>query len=262
MQKLPNALEISLISAASEPANRPEFYKLLLNSRIYVIGHSDNPREGESLLPVGSKLSIINWEKQDGTPAIPFFTSIDALRNALKEEAGYVAMPAKDLFEMTRGSILVLNPSSTHVKEFSPTEIDTLLSTGINRIAVEHTIQEDTKVLLGQPSHYPLEMVLSLSKLLTKHPTVKAAYLCLMSHEKPDSAPSLVVGVRGAGDIRTAMKAAGTVAADTAPKGAPVDFIEVKIDDEGISEYFLRSVQPFYERSWVTKLRSMLPSQR
>jgi len=255
-----NSLEIALARAASDPASRPEFYQLLLESEVFVIGHTDTGKEGRIEIPAGAKLSIVNWQKHDGSSFIPFFSSIESLQSALTEEANFVAMPARSFFEATRGATLVLNPASDHGKEFFPHEIEALLATGVNHTATRRTIDKAATVLLGQPAKYPSEMIASLTKFLAKHPNVKAAYLCLM--QDPTADQSLVVGFLGDGDISVAMKEAGAVAADTAMQGTPVDFVEIKRGEKGIGSYFLESVQPFYERSWGTKLRFMLAAGR
>ena len=262
MEGAKNALEIALARAAVEPATRPEFYRLLLESEVYVIGQTDVPGDGKTTIPAGAKLSVVNWEKKDGKPFIPFFSSFEALQSVLKAEAKFVAMPARNFFEITRGATLILNPALSHGKEFFPTEIDALLATGVNHVATEHVVKKATKVLLGQPANYPSEMVSALTSLLSKHPNVKAAYLCLMHDADSSSAPALVVGFDGDGDLKAAMREAGSVAADTAPRGQLVDFVEIKRGESGVSKYFLSSVRPFYERSWGARLRSMFPPTR
>ena len=257
-----NPLEIALARAANEPAARPEFYRILLESDIYVIGHTDTPGDGLATIPAGAKISIVNLEKKDGTPFIPFFSSIEALQRTLQDEARFIAMPSRSFFEITRGATLILNPGSSYGKEFFPGEIDALLATGLNHVATERVVQKGTKVLLGQPANYPSEMVSALTGLLAKHANIKAAYLCLMHDPESMSAPTLIVGLEGDGDIKTAIREAGSVAADTAPRREPVDFVEVKRGEAGIGEYFIKSVKPFYERTWSTKLRAMfLPAR-
>ena len=257
MEGLQNALEIALARAATEPATRPEFYRLLLASDIFVIGHADVPGDGMATIPAGAKLSVVNWEKKDGTRFIPFFSSLEALQLALSEEARFVAMPARNFFEITRGATLVLNPASGHGKEFFPNEIEALLATGVNHVATERVVEKATTVLLGQPASYPAEMVSSLTALLARHSNIKAAYLCLMHDPQSTPGPALVVGFEGDGDIKTAMREAGAVAADTAPRGTPVDFVEIKRGEAGMGDYFFKSGKPFYERSWGATLRSL-----
>src|SRR3546814_11841338 len=99
-------------------------------------------------------------------------------------------------------------------------------------------------------------MVSALTRLLAKYRGVKAAYLCLMHDASTQEKPSLVVGFEGEG-LERAMQEAGSVTADTAPKGQPVDFIKVVVGDKGLSSYFIESVKPFYERHSGSKLNSI-----
>jgi len=252
-----NDLERKLKLAADQPASRPEFYRALMDADVFVIGFTDSGVEGVSTIPAGAKLSIVNWEKNDGTPIIPFFTSIESLQRALKEESKFVALPAKRFFEMTLGSFLVLNPASPYGKEFFPNEVQALLETGMNHAPKARVVEKETKILLGQPANYPSAMVSALAVLLAKHSSVKAAYLCLMHDPSSSEKPSLVVGFEGDSDLTEAMKEAGSVAADTAPKGELVDFAVLKKGEPGLSDYMFSSVTPFYERTWGRKLLSL-----
>lgn len=219
-----NGLEFALAKAATEPAHRPEFYRLLLESQVFVLGNTEAGGEGVKDVAAGESLSIQNWQKNDGTPVIPSFASLEALRRAIEEEQAYLALPARSLFEITQGATLVLNPASDHAKEFLPNEI------------------------------------VALSKLLAKHASVKAAYLCLMHDPSVQEKPSLVVGLEGTDGIERAIQEAGSVAADTAPEGLPVDFVKVVRGEDGLSAYFIESVKPFYERARGSKLKSFFGS--
>ncbi|MFN4362280.1 MAG: enhanced serine sensitivity protein SseB C-terminal domain-containing protein [Hylemonella sp.] len=256
-EKLERALEL----AASDPASRPEFYRTLMESEVFVIGSSGAVTGQRSLIPAGAKVEIVHWEKQDGTPVIPFFTSLEALRRSLKEETGFMALSARGFFEMVKGKTLVLNPASPYGKEFFPNEIESLLSTGVNHAPVSRTVETATQVLLGQPSAYPTQMVSSLKALLAKHANVRAAHLCLMQ-EPTSQVPSLVVGFEGEGDISRAMADAGAVAADTAPRGTPVDFIRVIPGEPGLSEYFLSTGTPFYRRTFGATLKRLFGGRK
>lgn len=253
-----NALEIALRRAADEPSARPEFYQLLVESNVFILGQSDSGGEGDTTIPAGTKLSIVNWQREDGSPVIPFFTSLPALQRAIEEEQPYVALPARALFEITQGAGLVLNPRSPYGKEFYPQEISAILSTGTNHVPERRVVQKETKVLLGQPKDYPSEMVSAITLLLAKHPSVKAAYLALMSQPDATPAQSLVVGIEGDGPLEEVIRQVGSVAADTRPSELPVDLTQVRPGEPGLSEYLLNSTKPFYERSWGAKLKSAL----
>jgi len=106
----------------------------------------------------------------------------------------------------------------------------------------------DTQVLLGQPKDYPTDLVASLSTLLAKHSNVKAAYLALMLDKTENEKPHLIVGIEADGDYENVLREAGTVAADMAPEGEPIDFLRVTRGDIGVGQYMIEEVKPFYER--------------
>lgn len=257
-----NELETSLRLAADEPSARPEFYKQLVESNVFILGSSDSGEEGASTIPAGSQLSIMNWQRPDGSPIIPFFTSLHALQRAIEEEQSYISLPARSFFEITQGASLILNPRSPYGKEFYPQEISAILATGTNQTPERRVVKKETRVLLGQPANYPAEMVSAITLLLAKHSNVKAAYLALMDQADVSPSQSLVIGIEGDGSLEEVMRQAGCVAADTRPAELPVDLTQVKPGDSGLSEYFLSSTTPFYKRSWGAKLKFALGWER
>lgn len=252
-----NELERVLRLAADEPAHRPAFSEVLLRSQVYILGTTGSDgADGKVDLESGSKIQIQNWEKEDGSPAIPFFSSLEVLQKSIQGEASYLALQARSLFEMTQGSTLFLNPRSDYGKEFFPQEIEYLLSDGVSRAPDTRVVEKETQVLLGQPSTYPSKMVDSLTQLLAKHSNVNRAYLALMHDASIDERPHLVVGIEANGNTEKVMREAGNVAGDTAPDGEPVDLCRVSKGEAGISDYFINETEPFYEKSWGSKIKS------
>jgi len=248
MQTEDNALELALMFAASEPAHRPEFFRLLLESTIFILGSSGQMDEGTVTLKANTQVQIKNWVKPDGSSVIPFFSSLRALQLAIQSDEPYIALPARTFFQITRGAELILNPRSEYGKEFTPAEVEALLAEGVSRLATPMVVEKDMQVLLGQPSNYPNAMVTFLTTLLAKHSNVKAAYLALMHNPSVDEKPHLIVGIEAEGDFENVIREAGTVAADTAPNGEPVDLTRVVRGESGVAQYFLEEVKPFYER--------------
>jgi len=119
-----NELEAALQQAAEDPVARPDFFNLLLDATIYVIGKTDaGLPAGEFRISGGDTLSLASFEFDDGQPFIPFFTSLDALTETVSGEAGYLSLQARKLMESTRGNSLVLNPGHEIAKEFTPEEV-------------------------------------------------------------------------------------------------------------------------------------------
>ncbi|HEB59770.1 MAG TPA: enhanced serine sensitivity protein SseB [Gammaproteobacteria bacterium] len=252
-----NRLESLLRLAIGEPAHRPEFYRVLLDTEVFILGHTgneDGAEAGMQSLAAGDRIAIQNWQRQDGSPIIPFFSSLAMLQAAIEDEQPYLVLPVKALFEMTRGATLVLNPISEFPKEFVSDEIAQLLENGPGTQPETRVVEEETHVLLGQPGEYPAKMVDSLIQFFAKHAEVNAAWLALMHDTSVDDKPHLVVGIETDGEIEPVIREAGAVVMDTAPEGEPVDMYHVREGDSGLSEYFLKEVKPFYERSWGRRL--------
>jgi hypothetical protein len=78
MQTEDNVLEVALELAASEPAHRPEFFRLLLESTIFILGSSGqlDGEEGVVTLKAKTQIQLTNWVKPDGSSVIPFFSSL------------------------------------------------------------------------------------------------------------------------------------------------------------------------------------------
>ena len=256
-----NKLEEILRLAADEPAHRPQFCEVLLNSQVFLLGTTEESgANGEVNLEAGSNIQIQHWEKADGSPVIPFFSSLEVLQKSVDSEESYMALPVRSLFEMTQGATLFLNPKSDYGKEFVSEEVAQLLSIGISQASSQRVVEKETKVLLGLPSSYPSKMVDSLTQLLAKHSNVKNAYLALMHDTSVDEKPHLIVGIEADGDVEKVMREAGNVVGDTAPKGEPVDLYRVKDNESGVSEYLINQTEPFYEKKWGSKLRSWFGS--
>lgn len=259
-----NELERLLRLAASEPAHRPAFFRELLDSTVYILGDSEQvPHDGEITLNAETPVNIQHWEKQDGSSVVPFFTSLEALQNAVEDEQPFIAMPARVLFEITQGAELFLNPKGTHGKEFLPAEIAMLLATGGVVKPAERYIDTETQLLLEQPEEYPAAMVDALTTLFSQRKPVRRAFLALMHDRAVDEKPNLLVGLEVDGDpaeIEALISEAGMVASETAPNDEPVDFCLVEENARGVSHYLITHTQAFYQRRWGSWLRNMIPS--
>ncbi len=254
MQAQENHLEQALRQAANEPGFRSYFYAALWAADVYVIGEL----EPSGKMGTPERMTIENWNQIDGIAIVPFFSSLSALQRAINEECGYLKLSARKLFEITRGAALVLNPMSDYAKEFSAGEIDELLLGELNRLPDKSAVKKEAQLLLGQPRAYPSELVDALTGLLATRDNVEAAYLVLMGDPAADDGPHLLVGILAGGDTERLMLDAGTRASSTAPAGPAVKFTLVVPGEDGLSEYFLSSVIPFYERKWGERLNGYL----
>ncbi|CAI1120696.1 enhanced serine sensitivity protein SseB [Serratia ficaria] len=259
-----NELERLLKLAVTEPAHRPAFFRELLEATVLILGDSEQvPQDGDVILNADTPINIQHWEKQDGGSIIPFFSSLAALQKAVEDEQPFIALPARVLFEITQGADLFLNPKAEYGKEFYPEEVAMLLATGGVAKPVEHYVDKDTQILLGQPEEYPAAMVDALTTLFSQRKPVRRAFLALMHDRAVDEKPNLLVGLEVDGEpaeIDALINEAGGVASETAPNDEPVDFCLVSEKERGVSHYLITHTQPFYQRRWGSWLRNIIPS--
>lgn len=250
MSETKNELETLLEKAATEPAHRPAFFRVLLDSTVWVPGEA---AQGEAI-DANSAVDLQHWEKEDGTSVIPFFTSLEAMQQAVAHQQAFVMMPVRQLFEMTPGETLFLNAKLPTGKEFTPREISHLISPEGDAVSNQTVLEGGASLLLSEVTEPPAQMIDSLTTLFKEMKTVKRAFLCSIK-EQADEQPNLLIGIEAEGDIEPVIRAAGSVAMDTLPGDEPVDLCQVKEGEKGVSHFMIAHITPFYERRWGSFLR-------
>jgi hypothetical protein len=247
-----NDLERSLMSAATSPAARPQFLRDLLESEIFVLNQKgDELQIQNNVLQKGARLNILSFER-DGKTWLPIFTSLERLEQYIRGDSSYVQLRARDLFEITRGAFVFLNPGLPYGKEFFPEEIEQMLDGSIFKPVQTYMAQKETQVLIGQPAVYPHELVKELSAYFEKNSKVSTAYLAQYFNPEADEKSHLLVAIDGSGDWQQIVGDAGIIAAEIIGKGEVIDF--VRIDGSSFSKSITRQSKPFYRRSFFGKL--------
>lgn len=249
MTQTNHRLEEVLKLAATEPAHRPEFFELLINASVWVPGESENGQVDDS-----AAVNLQHWEKEDGASVIPFFTSAEALQQAISGEQAYLVMPVRTLFAMTLGETLFLNPKLPAGKEFSPREIASLIGESGDALSQQTVLEGGTPLLLSEIAEPPAQVIDSLTQLFAKYKQVRRAYIAHIK-ESASEAPNLLIGIEADSDIDAIIRAAGSVATDTLLEDEPVDICQIVDGEKGISHFFTAHITPFYERRWGSFLR-------
>jgi hypothetical protein len=249
-----NDLENSLVKASSDTSHRPQFYRDLLDSDVFVVNAGGGSLEIENgVVQRGGNIQLESWQR-DGQNWIPMFSSLARLEQSLQSEATYLRLNAKAFFEITRGSNVILNPNLDYGKEFTVTEISSILDGSIFHAGQGYIVEKETKVLLGQPSKYPTALVESLSRLFRKFSTVKAAYLAHIYNPERDETPHTLIGIDAVDDWDRFVADAGVVAKETISSNEIVDFVRVSPGEPGVSQYLLHETKPFYKKSLLRNL--------
>ncbi|MFD2890884.1 enhanced serine sensitivity protein SseB C-terminal domain-containing protein [Flavobacterium chuncheonense] len=242
-----NELERTLKEASLDVSVRNEFYMKLLWNELYVLtnGHQ-NSEEGNRTLEKDTEVQLVTFKEGE----IPVFTSTNRIfdKGIIKNKVPYMAMKGQDLFGLTKGATLILNPYSDYGKELVPQEIESLLNGTIFNETNRVEIKEDTQVLIGQPTEYPKDLVEELCSLFKKEGNVNSAYLAIIKTDKSEDKPSLIVGIETNANMASISGKAGALAEQIIPKGEVINFIKIENND-GISDYFLNQTKPFYKRT-------------
>lgn len=255
-----SALEILLFRASTEPGLRPAFYRALLDSVVLAIA----ARTGSSPAEVraGETLDLLTWPRDDGVIVLPFFTSASAVYEAAPGGATCVQLTGRELFEMTRGCTLHLNPASVHGREFLPSEVDALLMHGSIQTVPPVVTPEGVQVTIGRPEAPPQQMLASLIALYARLATVRVAHLAEVHGMEPGTG-SLVIGLGiDSDDPEPVVRDTAAVVADTYAGPQTVDVYCIEDSDEGLSAYFRTAASPFYDRAWGSRLVANHPEQR
>lgn len=188
-----NNLEESLIKASSDPAHRPQFYKDLAGSDVFIVQEGPPPESsGKKVLSEGMSLQLrnIEWE---GRPYIPVFSSLPRLQAAIQEEVGYLALNALEFMKITQGAELLLNPGSDYGKAFTKDEIASILDGSIWKPTEQFVVQKETQVMIGQPSNYPAKLVEALTRYFKRTKEVKKAYIAHFFNPEHNEKPHTLI---------------------------------------------------------------------
>lgn len=235
------SLEALLQKAATEPAFRGEFSKRLPDEQLIIITES-SVQQGDHTLEADTSVNILTLT--DGR--IPVFTSNDRIfdHGAIKEEVQIMQMKAADLFEMTRGATLVINPFSPYGKDLLPDEIVQMLD-GTLRASKKITIQKDTQVQIGQPANYPDQLIASLQKLFAERPNVNKAYIGWLYNPESGDPPHYLFSIEVQGDFQSLFDEVGFTAEEYLEPNEVVDLVRFGMGT--LDDYFER-IEPFYKR--------------
>ncbi len=244
-----NDLEKILHKAAADHSEAPAFYEELMESKIFVLGKPESEKsQGEFTLEEEEAVIIQHWEREtDKSPVVPFFTSLQMLQHAIETDEPYLELTTVDLFQLTLGAPLVLNPNSDFGMEFEPEDVAVLLDTDL-MVNSEHILEEQTEVLLGHAENVSEVFKSVLTEFFDKHHEVEAAYIGTIQIPEDDDKEHLMVGIQGKGRfekiIDTIIQKISLLEDDMMYE--TVDFYVIDQDDPDISQFMVENIKPFY----------------
>jgi hypothetical protein len=245
-----NELEHALAQATRDPAARPRFYQLLMESQLFVLVAPHAGPPGERTLKPSENLPLISWKKGEQN-IIPMFTSLPLLQQIARQtgqELPFFALKGQDLFKVLATGPLpaVLNPNCPVGKEFFVEEMRDIVSGKFFQVAKPEIVQKERKVMLGQPAEYPQKLVEALQRHLNTEPRVEAAYLAQIADSS--SAPHLIFAISLHGEIDPVMQPLLLITREILGPNKTADFT-VLGRGGSLDDYFLTKTQPFYQKS-------------
>ncbi len=237
-----NKLEIALRAAAKDAGQRPEFYRVLLESDVWALGSAERNAAGEA-----TSLKLTPWQTPEGQAILPIFSSMEQWQLSIDEQTGYVRLNARDLLEATRGDHLVLNPNADYGKTFTPQEIEALLDGSLFQRGDMEVVEATRQVLLGQPVEYPQALADGLASYFGGVPEVQAAYLVMMEDPGREPSRSLLVGIETQAEekrLHEIFGEGGLVVTELLEAGEFADFI--RLDDSPFAQSMRANGRRFY----------------
>lgn len=236
-----NALEEAMMRAVSDAAARVDFYRLLLETELFVIGQiADREDEGPTTLRENDSLSIGTLVYQQKTYH-PLFSSEARLNAFVNGPTRFFSMQGRALFECTRGAEFLLNPGSELSKIMVPEEIEHILANAAKMAPIS--------IKLSPPAVYPKKLVQALCVLFVSRSQVDAAHLHYVSREGDGGEPHPLIAIEAEGDTQLLLREV-QVAALAAMPGAVVDIVGV--DPKTQLDPFRKQLignAPFYRRT-------------
>ena len=238
-----NDLEKALVEAVKSPALAGNFYRLLLESDLLVMGSAEGreaAQEQFSLAP-GTNLKLVTGLK-DGNPYLPVFSSLARMQEFVKQETKYLSVNGRALLELTRGGPIILNPASQYGKELSPLEVHQLLG--------GPTAPSGQPILVGEAG-YPMPLVAALTAVFAARPDIEAAWMIQVTFADRANEPHPLVGIETAGDWPSLMQAIQAAVAAHVPDTL-FDIQRVDRRNPAGMTSALIQAEPFYVRSAPT----------
>jgi hypothetical protein len=237
-----NELERALVEAVKSPASAPDFYRLLLESDLLVLGTVDGQEDASDkfTLAPGGKINLVTGVKNGGT-FLPVFSSLPRMQEYVKRESKYLRVNGRALFDLTRGAQVTLNPASEYGKELTPQEIAQLLDPPASR--------SPPRTVIGE-ADYPVPLVETLNQVFTAHPEIEAAWMIQVTFADRDE-PHPLVGVElasGMGGDWTSLMQAVEAAAERSIPGMVFDLQRIDRARPNSMTDALLQVPPFYRR--------------
>lgn len=233
-----NRLEEALVQAVKNPGAAADFYRLLLETDLLVLGTVEGQETATSQfsLEPGGQLALVTGER-NGERFLPVFSSLPRMQTYVKEESRYLTVNGRALLDLTRGAPVVLNPGSDYGRELTPEQIAQLLDSG-----------EPPVTTAMNEAEYPVALANALIAVFEKDLGVQTAWIINIAPAVPGAESHPLVGIETTGDMAALAAEIERVAQEKAP-GLVFDLQRVDRARPAHMANALLATQPFYQRA-------------
>ena len=236
-----NELEKALVKAVKNPLHAPDFYRLLLEADLLVLGTVEGREDASEkfTLTPGGKFNLVTGLK-DGAPFLPVFSSLLRMQEYVKQESKYLSINGRALLDMMRDAPVILNPASEYGKELSAVEVLQLLEAP----------RSEARTVIGE-ADYPMALVSMLTGIFARRPDIAAAWMIQVTFADRAKQPHPLVGIEldtgTGGDWVSLLQAIEAAAEDSVP-GMVFDIQRIDRRSPAGMTGTLLQVPPFYQR--------------
>jgi SseB protein N-terminal domain/SseB protein C-terminal domain len=234
-----NELERALVEAVKNPPTAANFYRLLLDSDLLVLGTAEGQENASEKfsLAAGGKLNLVTGIKNGG-PFLPVFSCLKRMQDYVKQESKFLSINGRALLELTRGGPVTLNPASEYGKELTADQVAQLLD--------PQSRPGQARTIIGE-TEYPQPLVQALTSVFAARPEIQAAWMIQVTFADRAKQPHPLVGIEGGGDWPLLLQAIEAAALEAVP-GMVFDIQRIdRKTRTGLTDALLQA-QPFYLR--------------
>ena len=220
----------------------PDFFRALLDAKVYAHIPKGDPR---------GRLRMIQFVLPTRQWALPFFSELEQAITAAGRTAQVIAMTGRQLFELTRGATLVLNPNSVSCTLY-PEEIAALLDHDEVAI-IERLEYSEASMQVEALEQAPSWLLDALVSLCAQLAYVEAAYLAEI-HSLSGSGILVVLAVPTENIERAARATTTALQSQCHAHGA--SSVDVTTFVPGHPPEWLTDlrIEPFYRRDWGKRI--------
>ncbi len=240
-----NDLEKILIKASTEVEARPEFYKQLKKSDLFVIGEGAEPDEN-GVIKQGTSISMQNVEIE-GKLYLAAFTSAEQLSRTINKETNYYKINFNDLLNIIGNTEIVINPYLEYGKILNQNEISGLRDGSILKPEKTMIMDKDVHVMVGKPKNEPKQLIDALKKYFQNQKKVDSAYNVLYSNPEIDEKPHTLICIESLEIDENITAEIGIICSNVEILDPPVDVIFINKKDN-FGKYIIRNFKPFFTK--------------